>query len=195
MKNKSLNFKLARIVSYLFIPPVMNFLTFLYLSFFQPEPVKLPVILISLAFGVLIPIVFFVIMRKKGKIDDNDAKIKEQRSVPYLFGIFLILIAIVLSVKLNLPTIILSVWIAYLLNSVILLLVNKFWKMSAHALGTAIPVGVALNFSLFASLFFIFILVITSISRIILKVHSPAQVFAGALTGILVTYLTIIFLV
>ncbi len=195
MKNNSTGKKVARIVSYLFIPPVMNLLTFLYLAGFSTGKTKSNIIFISALFGVIIPIIFFVIMRRKGKIDDDDAKIKEQRSIPYLFGIFLIVIAILFSIYLHLPEIIVVVWIAYLLNSVILLAVNGMWKMSAHAMGTAIPVGVALNFSYEMFFVFLFILLITSWSRLKLKVHTPAQVLAGALTGFTVTYLTIYFLV
>ncbi len=186
--------KIARIISYLFIPPVMNLLTFLYLSGFSEGKTKITIILLSALFGVIIPIIFFIIMRRKGKIDDDDAKIKEQRSVPYLFGIFLIVIAIILSINFKLPEIIVVVWIAYLLNSVILLTVNKIWKMSAHALGTAIPVGVVLHFSIEMTCVFLLILLITSWSRLKLKVHTPAQVLAGALTGITVTFFTIYFL-
>ncbi len=194
MKNNSVTRKIARIISYAFIPPVMNLLTFIYLSTFYTGTAKLWTITLSVIFGVLLPITFFIVMRKKGKIDDDDAKIKEQRSVPYLFGIFLIILAIFLSGHLNLPNAISVVWLAYLLNSVLLLIINKFWKMSAHALGAAIPFGVAINFSLTTSIIFFIILVFTSLSRLILKVHTPAQVLAGAFTGILVTYLTIYFL-
>ncbi len=186
--------KIARIISYLFIPPVMNLLTFIYLSGFSEGKTKFTIILLSALFGVIIPIVFFVIMRRKGKIDDDDAVIKEQRSIPYLFGIFLILIAVLLSINFKLPQIIVTVWIAYLLNSVILLVVNGIWKMSAHAMGTAIPVGVTLHFSGAMLLVFTLIMLVTSWSRIKLNVHTPAQVFAGALTGITVTYLIIYFL-
>lgn len=183
--------KLARIISYLFIPPLMNFFIFVFLAvYLQLEPkIKMAIILISFLFGLAVPIIYFVIMRSKGKIDDNDAQVKEQRTSPYLFGIFLTIIAILLSVYLVNNRIITIAWIAYLICSVILVIVNKSWKISAHAMGTAIPLGIILFYSNLLSLTLVIILILVGWSRIKLKMHNLNQVLAGSFLGVIVPVL------
>jgi len=192
LSNKSLKqIKIARIVSYLFIPPLMNFFLFISLAIYlQLEPkIKTVVILISFLFGLAIPIIYFVIMRSKGKIDDNDAQIKEQRKNPYLFGIFLTIVAILLSIYLVNNRIITVAWCAYLVCSIILVIVNKYWKISAHAMGAAIPLGIMLFYSNLLSLSLVMILFLVGWSRIKLKMHNLNQVLAGGFLGVIVPVL------
>ncbi len=180
--------KFARIISYLFIPPLMNFFIFVFLALhLQLEQRFLSAaILISFLFGLAIPVIYFVIMRSRGKIDDNDARVKEQRTNPYLFGILLTLAAILLSAIFVSNKIITIAWITYLVCSMILILVNKYWKISAHAMGAAIPLGIMLFYSNLLSLGLVVILILVGWSRIKLKMHNLSQVLAGGFLGIII---------
>ena len=42
-------------------------------------------ILIALIFGFILPITLFLILRKKGKLVDQDASIKEERTFPIYY--------------------------------------------------------------------------------------------------------------
>ena len=117
------------------------------------------------------------------------SQVKEQRTSPYLFGIFLTIIAILLSVYLVNNRIITFAWIAYLICSVILVIVNKFWKISAHAMGAAIPLGIILFYSNLLSLTLVIILILVGWSRIKLKMHNLNQVLAGSFLGVIVPVL------
>lgn len=180
--------KFARIISYLFIPPLMNFFIFVFLALhLQLEQRFLSAaILISFLFGLAIPVIYFVILRSRGKIDDNDAQVKEQRTNPYLFGILLTLAAILLSAIFVSNKIITIAWITYLVCSMILILVNKYWKISAHAMGAAIPLGIMLFYSNLLSLGLVVILILVGWSRIKLKMHNLSQVLAGGFLGIII---------
>ena len=83
--------KIARIISDIFIPPTFNLLGFIYIAIFSEYYLsqKLLIIASSLIFGVAMPIAFFVVLRKKKIVTDNDAVIKEQRTYPYLVSIVL----------------------------------------------------------------------------------------------------------
>ncbi len=186
-KNSLLNF--PRFVSYLFIPPLMNFMIFFYVAVkIEPNETKQIIsVLISFLFGLLIPVVYFVIMRKKGRIDDDDANIRQQRKNPYLFGILLTIIAIALSSFLHLKIEIIALWVVYFINSLLLLIINKFWKISAHAMGVAIPMGITIFYSKMFTMILFIILILTGWSRIKLKVHTITQVVLGGILGFLVS--------
>jgi len=180
---------IAKIISYLFIPPAMNlFIFLLYSNRYDNGQKGIAVILSALIFGFILPIVTFIILRKKGKVIDNDATIKEERTVPYLYGIGFSLLAILFLhiSKTSSQSIIL--WEAYLINSIVLVIVNKYWKISAHAMGAAIPLGAAMLLNnIWIAIFFI-ILLLVGWSRYKLKVHTLPQIIGGSFVGYAITY-------
>ena len=90
---------LAKVISYLLVPPVNLLLTFIILSneIYLDAELKQISILIAVIFGVILPILVFVYLRKKGKIVNDDATIKGERTLPYLIGIGFAINAIILS--------------------------------------------------------------------------------------------------
>ncbi len=90
--------------------------------------------------------------------------------------------------------VIITFWCCYIINSVIITLINKYWKISAHALGVASPLALLVIFEPnFAYFYFAFVLVI-GWSRLHLKCHTLAQVIAGTLAGFLLTYFQLEFI-
>ncbi|MCZ7612833.1 MAG: phosphatase PAP2 family protein [Ignavibacteriaceae bacterium] len=77
----------------------------------------------------------------------------------------------------------------------ITILINKHWKISAHAMGSAGPLA-AITFCLGPQmLFFSFITFLVGWSRVQLKVHTIAQVIGGILFAFISTYLQMYFIV
>ena len=191
-----INRKLARIISDVFVPPVNLVFLFLYLAFkFEPDSSSaFETIAIAVLFGFVFPVAFFVYLRKKKKVVDNDATIKEERTVPYLFGIFLSSLAFGLCVYFESSMISRFVWITYIVNTAILIIINKSWKISAHAIGAASPIGVIFTFNPQLALILLIPLAIISWSRIKLGVHTIPQVLAGSAFGLFATYFEIILL-
>ena len=134
-------------------------------------------------------------MRKKGKILNNDATVKEERTVPYVYGIIFTLFGIVLSSWFNLNINIIMLWMVYLISSIILININRFWKISAHAMGASIPLGASIGFSQNYFIIFSVILVLVCFARFILKVHTIQQIFAGSFVGFLTTYLLLNYMI
>lgn len=181
---------IAKIISYLFIPPAMNiFIFLLYSNKFENKEKAITVILSALIFGFILPIVTFIILRKKGKVIDNDATIKEERTVPYLYGVGFTLFAILFLYLSKTSSQSIILWEAYLINSIVLIIVNKYWKISAHAMGAAIPLGAAMFLNnIWIAIFFI-ILLLVGWSRYKLKVHTLPQIIGGSFVGFAITYL------
>ncbi|MGQ9798638.1 MAG: hypothetical protein ACUVRG_05000 [Ignavibacterium sp.] len=173
--------KLARIISTLFVPPSFTIIVYLIfaLSVEQTFEKSLIVSLVALVFGFLAPITMFVIMRKRKMISDNDAMIKDQRTLPYFIAIIFYAIGFIILILTKVSIISIAFWFCYISNTIITILINKYWKISAHSMGAS---GAA------AALFFVFgwssfvVMIITILvgwSRIELKCHTIQQVIAG----------------
>ena len=187
--NNPILFKTSKIFSYLFIPPVMNLLIFIiYSQRYESFPNNYYGIGISFILGLLLPVIAIIEFRRRGIISNNDATIKEERTIPYLFAIGFSLTGITISSLLELNEKIIMLWMIYLISSILIININKYWKISAHALGASIPLG-ALFYIQNDLLLVVFILVylIVCFSRLYLKVHTFLQVLAGSFVGFIVS--------
>ncbi len=194
LNNKLSSSKIARIISNAFIPPVNLLYLFLYLGYyFEGETSKrIIVILIAIIFGFVLPVSLFFYLRHKNKISNEDATNKEERQIPYLFSTLFAIIAMLVLLYFDTSTISILAWLSYVINTIILITINKYWKISAHAIGIASPWAIILytNFSLFP--IFVIILLLVGWSRIKLNVHTLPQVISGSLLGYFFTLSEII---
>lgn len=185
--------KLARFVSTVFVPPSFTIIIFTIFAFtLESDPIKqIVTILTALGLGFIAPISLFLILRKKGKLADQDASIKEERTIPFLIAIIFYLIGIWIMIKYNLNIISIAFWFCYISNTVITIFINRFWKISAHAMGVAGP---------FAALVFAFgwigiillpIVLLVGWARVELKCHTTSQVVTGVLLAFISVYIQI----
>ena len=181
---------LAKYISYIFIPPVMNLLIFIVYSVkYETSPLYYYSISISFILGLLFPVLAILEFRRNGVLSNNDATIKEERTIPYLFAIGFSITGITISSLIGLDEKILMLWMIYLISSIIIININRFWKISAHTMGASIPLG-ALYYSndiLFICIF-VTMLIIVGTSRLYLKVHTFLQVLAGSAVGFAVSF-------
>jgi len=182
--------KTAKIISYLFIPPINLLITFIVLSnqIYVDTELKLNSILIALIFGVILPILVFVYLRFKGKIINDDATAKDERTLPYVIGLGLVINATILAFIFELHPLIIALWFSYIVIQSAMIIINLYWKISAHLIGVGIPF--ATFYFLFQSdaIYILLIPIIIGWARLTLKVHTPMQVLSGFLLGALPTY-------
>lgn len=183
--------KLARIISTLFVPPSFTIIIFTIFAFsLESEPSKqLITILNALVFGFIAPIALFLILRKKGKLADQDASIKEERTIPFLIAIIFYLIGLWVLIKYDSNIISIAFWFCYISNTIITIFINKFWKISAHSMGVAGPFS-AIVFA-FGSVGIILlpIVILVGWARVELKCHTLTQVVAGILLASFSVYI------
>ncbi len=184
-KNK--NF-MASLVSYLFVPPVMTVAIFVLVALREHDDFFF-VVSNAMIFGFVLPVLVFIYLRKKSLIANDDATIKEERTLPYLIGCGLTLIAMLLNYNHLGLTVSTLLWAIYFLTSLLITVINKFWKISAHTMGVAVPLGTALYLESEFTYVFLFILAVVMWARLKLKVHTPKQVLAGALLGSILSIL------
>lgn len=183
--------KTARIISTLFVPPSFTLIVFLIFALTIEETfIKSTfVFLNTFVFGFILPIMMFVIMRKKNLISDNDALIKDQRNIPYLIATIFYLLGLVGLILSEANIISIAFWFCYISNTLITLLINKFWKISVHSMGAS-GAAAALFFVFgWSSFVMFFIVVLVGWSRIELKCHTLSQVLAGIILAFLSVYI------
>ncbi len=189
--------KLARIISTLFVPPSFTIIVFTLFAFtLETESLKTVItILVAFLFGFTAQIILFVVLRRGGKIVDLDASVKEERTTPFLISVGFYLIGLVILLIFPVNIISIAFWFCYISNTLVTILINKHWKISAHAMGAAGPIAALTYVFGPIALLFTIIVFLVGWSRIQLKVHNLAQVMAGVLLAFVSTYLQIYLIV
>jgi membrane-associated phospholipid phosphatase len=188
-RSLQINALLARAISTLLLPPFVLFASYSFVLAHCARFHENVRLLLCVAFSliVLFPILFFVLLMKLRKISDQDAMNRRERTNPYLFGIVLMSLGIILSIVLHLPGVLIAPWLSFLLSLIAVLIINFKWKISAHLMSFAIAVC---NVCLVAgqSWGLLFLLApFLGWSRFYLKSHTVLQVAAGFFLGIVLS--------
>lgn len=189
--------KFARVISTLFVPPSFTIIVFTVFAFiFESDPIKKVItILVALLFGFTAQIILFVVLRRRGKIVDLDASIKEERSTPFFISVGFYFIGLIILIIFNVNIISIAFWFCYISNTLVTIMINKYWKISAHSMGVAGPLAATVYAFGPVSLLFALLVLLVGWSRIQLKVHNISQVIAGILFAYFSTYLLIYLIV
>jgi membrane-associated phospholipid phosphatase len=189
--------KFARIISTLFVPPSFTIIVFTLFAFFlESDSLKRVItILVAFLFGFTAQIILFLLFRRKGKIIDLDASVKEERTTPFLISVGFYLVGLVILIIFRVHIISIAFWFCYISNTLVTILINKHWKISAHAMGAAGPLAAVTYVFGPIGLLFSLIVFLVGWSRIQLKVHNFAQVSAGILLAFTSTFLQIFVIV
>jgi len=194
---KDLTNQLVRIISTLFVPPTFTIIVFTIFAFvLETDPIKkIVTILVALIFGFTALIVLFLTFRKRGRIVDLDASVKEERTTPFLISVGFYVIGLIILIAFNVNIISIAFWFCYISNTLVTILINRYWKISAHAMGAAGPLAAVTFVFGPVALVFLSLVILVGWARVRLKVHNVAQVFAGILFAFISTYLQMFFIV
>ena len=180
---------IARVISTLFVPPSFPLILFTLFAFkYESDPHKiLLLVLVTITFSFSFPIILFIILRKQGRIVNADAAIKEERTFPFIISTLFYAIGILILIKAQINIVSIAFWFCYITNTIFIIIINKYWKISAHMMGAAGPFAAVCFVYGLSALPFILILFIIGWSRIFLKCHNIYQVLAGGLLGFIST--------
>lgn len=194
-KNKNIVYYFARVISNIFIPPTLTLSIFVYsiLKLESNNQIITYQIINSFFNGFLFPILMFLILMRMGKIVDHDATLKEERTLPYLLGAAISAIGLIISIVISFNIVLAGMWVCYISNTLFLIVINKNWKISAHATGAAGPLAAMVYVGGINNLIFVFLLILIAWSRVELKKHTPMQVVAGSILGFFSTYFQLSF--
>lgn len=137
-------------------------------------------------FVSLSPILVVLYLLKTNRISELHMSNTRERHIPYISALFFSAVGFVLVTVAEGPPLMRCLTIFNMIELTALGLINIFWLISIHATGvTATMVIVGLVFGWVISLIAVFPFVIgVTATRLYLKRHSAAQVFAGMALGV-----------
>ena len=142
---------------------------------------------ISVLFGGILPFLFFLLWSQKIKKTSIDIPDKKDRSILLIFVILSFFVGSIVLYLLNAPWLVSGLMFCYLTNTLMILIINFFWKISVHSMGIAVPTAALLFVNVFAGVFLGCFLLAVMWSRVHLHQHSLAQALAGACLGFFFT--------
>ena len=193
----------SKIISYFFHPLLLP--TFgLFLIFHLDEAglwipsAEMRLLLYAVTFVVtcLFPLINALLLLKMKFISSLEMRTKEERKNPYLISAIFYSAESYFLMRWDVPALIQALMLGATLLVVSVLLINLFWKISAHMVGIGglcgmmIAISYRLQINIHPILIALFILAgLIAFARLKLDSHNPAQVYVGFLLGVSVQLL------
>ena len=188
--------RIGNIVSYCFHPIIVVCFTFWFIIF-QSKSVQYNqyiIFLISIIFIAILPIVNVFYLKHKKLISDIDASKKDERLLPLAFGALFFLIGFIILERLNSPLIIQGMMFCSIINTIIVWLITRKWKISIHLITLSWSFAIFLYTGFIELIIMIIATSLVSYARYIIKAHTPGQLIAGLLLGLISTYAQLLLL-
>jgi len=187
--------RLASFISAALNAPLIALLSFIPLIISQRTPNPLQLIAITTFFGSVLPLSSTYYLVRKGIIPDIYASDRATRTEPFLWAMVSYLMGVTALMYLNAPFVVTALMACYFVNTIVMLIITMYWKISIHAVGVTGPIT-ALVFQLGARMLPFFLLMLpVAWARIELKAHNRLQVAAGAILSTFLTWMQMIFYV
>ena len=187
---------IGSILSYFFHPMVISTFTFWFIIYQTSISIDKPnfIFLLSFFFSTLLPIVNVLYLKSQGLITDIDASNRKERLLPIAFGALFFLIGFITLRQLNSPMIIQGIMFCNLINTILVWLITKYWKVSIHTLSiaSAITIFWILGYKYVIMMFLM--LALTTNSRTLTNSHTLSQSIVGIVIGIVSTYSQLVLL-
>ena len=171
-------------------------LTYTYLAIY-PMGMKLSIVGGVFVMTAIVPALFIWIMYKTGMAGDLDLTNRKERTLPYIIFATSLLATGFLLYKLRMPVWFLLELFGACAALLIAMLINHYWKISAHMIGVGGLVGGILGaahiqmINPYEGIMIAFVVSgLVGTSRLILKRHTPMQVYAGFMLGFTCVFLS-----
>lgn len=183
----------------MFIPTYGMLIYFLALRSVINYPT--PLIIIGLAgtliFTCLLPLSVVLVMIRRGNLTDIYIRVAKQRTMPYIYSTVCYgFWAYFCSQVMHLPRFIVLTAVGATVVLLIVLLINRTWKISAHLTALGGLFGGMMSFSLSTGISATGSLIGCSVAALLLmfarvydESHTPLQVVCGYLLGTMATFL------
>lgn len=188
---------LARLVSALFHPLLMPtygliilFQVKTYVSHAIPFKAKMTLLGIVFVNTVLLPVIMIYFMKLRGLITSFHMDDKKERILPYIVTAIFYFTTFYILRKFQLPSVIYLLVLGSTCLLIIALVINFWWKISAHMIGVGGLAGAYTGIAFYLSInmggLISVILVLAGLvgfARLKLKSHTQAQIYTGFLAG------------
>ena len=198
---------LSNITSYLFHPLLMPSILFGVLIFYIPEALQpmsgkimFYVLILIFITTFIIPAFSLIGLKSSGTISGFRLIRRRERILPFtLITIFYGITTFLFYSKIQVNNLLMSIFVGATIAVALLTLITIFMKISVHSMGAGCMVGYIFGFNRFyPGIDMIIVLTIVVLfsgailsSRLYLKAHTPKEVYAGFILGLLVSYSTL----
>ena len=180
---------LAKIISVVFHPILLSVLTFSLLVLSGGGVTRRSLLILGLCilFVDVLPLLYVYQMKRKKLTSHWDIPERLQRNNPLLFSVFLYTLGFVLLILLNANLPVKVLMFAYMLNTSVIWLITRYWKISIH--GASYGGSVATLAAVLSPVFYwlVALLPLLLFARVQTKSHTPMQVLIGFTVMFLLT--------
>jgi membrane-associated phospholipid phosphatase len=135
----------------------------------------------------LLPLLYVAWMVKRGSISDLHMQIRQQRLRPFVVSLVCTTIAWWVLRFLGAPSVVPLFTLFSLVQIAVVAAITLVWQISMHAMSiTGAVVATGAFFGIVPALILLPLIVLVGAARLKLERHTPAQVVAGALVGVVV---------
>ena len=193
MLNSNIAKYFSILISIIFHPLIISIYTFFFLIYYNGYKTENnnQIFIVCLLFSTIIPIITVLFLKYKNIISDLDASIKEQRILPLILAVLYSTLGFLSLSYFDANFLIKGLMFCYITNTIITIIITKYWKISIHAMGVTAPISILYISGYHYILIMSMITILVGISRIILKAHNLQQVVAGSILGFILTYIQI----
>jgi len=188
---------LARFISAVFHPlliPCYGLLILFqiktYVSHAIPWKAKMTLLGIVFVNTVLLPVIMIYFMKLRGLITDFHMNDKKERILPYIVTTIFYFATFYILRKFQLPSVIYLIILGSTCLLIMALVINFWWKISAHMIGigglAGAYTGIAFYLSINLGALIAMLLLLAGLigfARLKLQSHTPPQIYAGFLIG------------
>jgi membrane-associated phospholipid phosphatase len=179
--------QIATAISAFMNPPFVSLFSFAVASSSAHTESALLFIATSSLFGSIIPFGLFIYLLKKGTVSDMFASARQTRMKPLAGTLVSILVGIIVLALYGAPRSLISLMACLFVNTSVMMLITRVWKISFHAAGVACFVTFLVQqMGTGMAPFFLLILPV-GWARLRLGQHDFKEVAAGAFLGAALT--------
>ena len=185
----SFHIRVAHLVSIILSPVTISLPFIILVARSSHESNTLLSVVLTLFFLSFGPTIYILAGVRSGKFTDVDVSVRSQRTGPFLFSILSSLIGFFVLDSIHGSKNLGSVLLITVVSGIILMIITFWWKISMHAssLSGAITM-LSIIYGKFMLPAFLLVLLV-SWSRVVLRRHTIAQVAAGSLISIALSWL------
>jgi membrane-associated phospholipid phosphatase len=195
-RDETVQINAAKIISLVFHPllvplyGIVVIFTAPTLFWYLPFNLKKILILLILANNVIIPVSLMPFLRYRNIINSWALETRGERVIPLLSASLLYFVTSFIMFRLQIPLFLKAYSYSISFISILVLVINFWWKISLHATGAGVLAGIVVILSLKMSAYLIWFIIpvilvagLVLSSRLKLNSHNPLQVYTGFLTG------------
>ena len=186
----------GNILSYILHPMVVSSFTFWFIIYKTGLSLENRgfIFFLSFFFSTALPIITVLTFIKMKMVKDLDASNRSERLLPMALGALFFLAGFIILRELDSPKIIQGVMFCGIINTIIVWLITKYWKISIHTVSMTSGIVIFWILGYEYIILMSIILILTVFSRLITNSHTLSQTIVGAFIGLASTYTQLVLL-